>query len=316
MRITVTFVQPLAGGDTPTMNWRTEEWDNELALMKRCGIDTIILIMQRLKRWMAYDSEFLKREEGCFPVYFDYMDMFLTLCEKHDLTMYVPLHSPWHDWLLATYDPQKEYDLYRQLVDEIWERYGHRKAFKGWYFSQEISGADGAPVVKVWQKLAPYCRSISNNLPIMVSPYMRGIFALHPSVDYAKRKLYAQPPEQFRKEWDMIMDMMDGYIDIIAFQDGHVDFHEMPEYFRINVELAEKHHLQCWSNVESFSRSAAMFLHPLSWEELQYKMIAAQEAGHSKLITYIWMPYISPNGPFLQTRGLFKRYCEWFGIDA
>jgi hypothetical protein len=43
MQITGTFVNPVPG-DIPAENWGYKEWDRELELMKKVGIDTLILL--------------------------------------------------------------------------------------------------------------------------------------------------------------------------------------------------------------------------------------------------------------------------------
>ncbi len=312
MKITGTFIQPLSGGDTPVMSWSRDEWDNEFKLMRQLSIDTVILLRLSLDGWMAYDSPWLAKVENAIPPSIDYLDLFLELAEKYSMRMFVPTYSPYHDWLLASYDPKKEYELFQPLIDEVWERYGHRKAFAGWYFAQEISGADSYLVAELFQLLSKYAKNKSNHLPVMMSPGMRGIKALPEEWPIEKKLANIIGPEKHREDWDFLMGMLAGSVDIIAFQDGHVRFQELETYLKINVELARKHGIEIWDNIESFDRDIIPKFQPISWDKLRFKLEAAERAGHDKLITYEFTPFLSPNACYRsQTEPLMRRYCEW-----
>ena len=140
LKITGTFVQPLCGGDIPAMDWRYEEWDAELALMKKIGIDTIILLRQMLGPFAAYNSKYLKSlHPDMWEPSFDYLKMFLDLCEKHEMKFWVPTYNPGHDWLLDSYDPEQECKFLIPLIDELMEKCGSSPAFEGWYFDKEFT---------------------------------------------------------------------------------------------------------------------------------------------------------------------------------
>ena len=312
LKLTGTFLQPLSGGDTPVMSWSRREWDREFRLMRDLGIDTVILLRISLDGWMAYDSEYLRKADHGLPSATDYLDLFLDLAETYHMRMFVPTFSPWHDWLLASYDPEKEFEFFRPLTDEIWSRYGNRKAFGGWYFAQEISGGDSFLVTELFQKLGRYVKEISGNLPVMISPGMRGIKAFPDDWPMEKKQAHLIPPEQHRAEWDPLMEKCKGAVDIIAFQDGHVDFHLLSSYLKINVELARKHGIEIWDNIESFDREIIPKFQPITWDKLRFKLEAALPAKFDKLITYEFTPFLSPNGCYSAwTTSLLERYREW-----
>lgn len=301
MKLTGTFIQPICGGDTPVMNWSRAEWDREFAVMKELGIDTVILLRLFLDDWMAYDSPCLRRLENAIPTQLDYVDLFLSLAEKHGIRLFVPTYSPMHDWLLATYDPKKEFAAFKELVDEIWSRYGNRKAFGGWYFAQEISGADSFLVAELFQMLGKYVKSVSDSLPILTSPGMRKAIGA----------------AEHEKQWDYLLDIMEGAVDIIAFQDGHVSFHQLEEYQAVNVKLARKHGMEVWSNVESFDRQIIPKFQPIAWDKLRFKLNCAVRTGHDKLITYEFTPFLSPYGCYKTwTESLLARYREWCETES
>lgn len=54
--------------------------------------------------------------------------------------------------------------------------------------------------------------------------------------------------------------------DIIAFQDGQVDFNELKEFMEINKKLANKYEINSWTNIESFERGMPIDFLPLIGE--------------------------------------------------
>ena len=63
----------------------------------------------------------------------------------------------------------------------------------------------------------------------------------------------------------MVFSRLEGLVDIVAFQDGQVEFAELAEYAQINSELAGRHGLRCWSNVETFERGMPINYLPIAW---------------------------------------------------
>lgn len=317
-KITGTFIQPLCGGDVPVMDWRFPEWDEEFALMKRIGIDTIILLRQMLGPFAAYNSPWLKKlHPEMWEVSFDYLDMLLRLCEKHGMKFYVPTYNPGHDWLLDSYDPHKEFEFLVPLVDELMEKCGDSPAFAGWYFAHEISRKVAWRVVELFRELGPYCKKISGGKPIMMSPGIQGpkglIADLYPP---AERKAHSVTFEQHREEWDYLMNRLQGAVDIIAFQDGHPDYADLETFQRINVELCRKYHFECWSNLESFDRDTRNpKFQVINWEKLRFKMRSAENAGCTKFITFEFVPFLSPHGCYPAAKYLLRRYLEATGQE-
>ncbi len=311
MKITGTFVQPLCGGEIPLLNWEYEEWDRELALMKAVGIDTIILLRAALGKWASFQSRTLSEQLNCYPSSFDYVKMFLDLAEKHAMKMFVPTFSD-NDWNQPDYDVDARLSIQKSLVSELWSRYGSSPAFAGWYFAHEFMRRDAFRVIELFQKLAPWCRQLSGPLPILMSPYMNGPKSYPYTEDYALRKNKAITPQCHEEEWDWIMGELEGVVDIIAFQDGHVDYDDLGTFLEINARLARKHHIDCWSNIELFDRdNAELILRPLAWEKLRLKLNITDPIGFSKFICYEFVPFMSPHGTYIESRFLLKRYCEF-----
>lgn len=318
LKITGTFVQPLCGGDIPAMDWRYEEWDAELALMKKIGIDTIILLRQMLGPFAAYNSKYLKSlHPNMWEPSFDYLKMFLDLCEKHEMKFWIPTYNPGHDWLLDSYDPEQECKFLIPLIDELMEKCGSSPAFEGWYFAHEISRKVAWRVIDLFRELGPYCKKVSGGKPIMMSPGVQGpkglIADLYPP---AERKARSVTFEQHREEWDWMLSRLQGAVDIVAFQDGHADYEDLETFQKINVELCTKYGIESWSNIESFDRDIRNpKFQVINWEKMRFKMNSAERAGCTKFITFEFVPFLSPNACYPAAKYLLRRYLEETGIE-
>jgi hypothetical protein len=102
---------------------------------------------------------------------------------------------------------------------------------------------------------------------------------------------------------------------VVAFQDGHVPFAELPDHLAVNAELARKHGIASWSNVESFDRDVLIQHQPIAWPKLRYRLECAQGAGVDKLITFEYSHFLSPNSVFPAAHALHRRYREWLAKE-
>lgn len=310
MKITGTFLDEISH-DIPHQNWGREEWDRDFRTMKTVGIDTVILIRCGWKRWITYPSPVLQKERSCFQPPVDLVEMFLELAGKYDMSFYFGTYDSGEYWHQGQF--QKEVDINRKVVDEIWVRYGDFPAFKGWYLSQEVSRKTHK-IIDIYASMGRHCKNISGDLPVLISPYIHGVKAVN-AFGATMESKDGITPEQHEQEWNEILDGISDSVDIIAFQDGHVDFAELPEYLQINKELASSHGMKCWTNSESFDRDMPIKFLPIKWEKLLLKLKAAQIAEVEKAITFEFSHFMSPNSAYLQANGLYKRYCEHFGIE-
>jgi hypothetical protein len=80
----------------------------------------------------------------------------------------------------------------------------------------------------------------------------------------------------------------------------------------VNRELAERHGLRCWSNLESFDRDMPIKFPPTDIRKLLYKAEQASAAGVEKLITFEFSHFMSPNSSYPSARHLYNRYQEWW----
>ncbi len=310
IKITGTFLDEISH-DIPHQNWGKSEWERDFAVMRAIGIDTVILLRCGYGRWMTFPSKvLLKKQDGYAPP-LNLIDLFLQLSEKYGMQFYFGLYDSGEYWTRGQYG--KEIEINIQVIDEVWGQFGSRKAFKGWYLPQEVSRKAGS-IIDLYAKMGLYCKEISGDLPVMISPYIDGVKNVS-STDQAVLKSIGVTPEQHQKEWDDILAGIRDAVDIVAFQDGHVEFFELADYLEINKRLAEKHGMRSWSNCESFDRDMPIKYLPVKWEKLLLKLRAAEKAGIDKVVTFEFSHFMSPNSCYLQAGYLYDRYCEHFGID-
>lgn len=310
MKITGTFLDEISH-DIPHQNWGRAEWDRDFSYMRDIGIDTVILIRSGYRRFITYPSQYLQNKLGCYKPPVDLVEMYLELAEKYGMTFYFGLYDSGHYW--DTGNLSQEIDSNRFVIDEVYQRYGHYKSFGGWYLSMEISrrtkGAAGA-----FKTLGLQCKEVSNGLPTLISPWIDGKKAVMAASSQLTKE-DAVSLREHEKEWSEIFDEISGAVDAVAFQDGHIDFHELPDFFEVNKKMADKYGLKCWTNAESFDRDMPIKFLPVKFEKLKLKLEAAGKAGYEKAITFEFSHFMSPQSAYLQAGHLYNRYKEYFQIS-
>lgn len=309
MRITGTFLDEISH-DIPHQNWAESEWARDFAAMRAIGIDTVILIRCGCARFMTYPSAVLAARQGAYAPSLDLVDLFLRLAHGNGMRFYFGLYDSRHYWHIGDYDT--EIDLNRAVIDEAWERYGSHPAFAGWYLSQEISRRIPG-IASLYTRLGGHCKATSSGLPTLISPYMDGVKNVN-STSNAITKAAGVTIEDHVKEWDEILFGVRGAVDIVAFQDGHVEYSELGDFLAANRELAQRHGMQSWSNTESFDRDMPIKFLPIKWDKLRLKLDAAAAAGVDKVITFEFSHFMSPQSCYPQAHGLFRRYCQHAGL--
>ena len=309
MKITGTFLDEISH-DIPHQNWGEKEWDKDFAAMKAIGIDTVIMIRCGHKRWMTYPSRVLQQRENCYSPPVDLVDMFLRLSEKYGIAFFFGGYDSGKYWEHGQFEQEVEINL--AVIDEVWNKYGKSPAFKGWYLSQEVSRRFGS-IISTYAKMGRHCTTVSGNLTVMISPYIAGVKAVSAFSSQNKAAEGISIAEH-EKEWNEIMDGIRGAVDIVAFQDGHVEFDELTDFLKVNKALATKYGMSSWTNSETFDRDMPIKFLPIKWEKLLMKLKAADVAGIEKAITFEFSHFMSPNSAYLQARGLYGRYREHFNV--
>jgi len=294
--LTGTFLDEISH-DIPSANWGRAEWARDFEVMAATGIDTVILIRAGYRDRCAYDSAVLRKRHGYLIVQEDLVGLFLELAERHGMTFWFGTYDSGEHWLKGEY--QAEIDVNLAFTEEFHTCYGAHPAFGGWYISHEIDAFDDS-VMRVYESLARHLKAL-RDVPTLISPYPRGA------------KQFERPftLAEHTDNWRRIFARIRGLVDIVAFQDGQVEFRELPAYLRTNAALAREAGITCWSNVESFDRDVHWKFPPLAWPKLRYKLEAARAAGVDKLITFEFSHFLSPHSMFPSAAGLHRMYMEW-----
>lgn len=298
--ITGTFLDEISH-DVASANWGREEWRRDFASMKADGIDTIVLNRVGYRDRSTFDSRVLRKAHPQLVVQEDLVALYLGLAAEHGISLW-----------FGTYDSgefaragkhRKEVDLNRALVDEVWERYGRSSAFRGWYLSQDVDAIDD-DALRVYEELIDHVRGTSG-LPVLVS---RSIGGPTPYDENA-------PIDRRLEDWDHSFARLRGLVDVVALRDGDVPTAALGACSTANVELARRHAIQCWSNVETFDRDVHVKYPPIAWPKLRHKMQCALAAGAQKLITFEYSHFLSPNSMYSSAHALHRRYREWLATQ-
>lgn len=306
MKITGTFIDEISH-DIPHQNWGRAEWDRDFAYMKAVGIDTVIMIRSGYRKFITYPSTYLIDNYGCYKPSMDLVELYLQLADKYGMKFYFGLYDSGIYW--DTGNLQHEIDANRYVIEEVWSKYGHYKSFGGWYVSTEISRkTKGA--TEAFRTLGLQCKDISGGLPTFISPWIDGKKAVMASSSQLSKE-DAVSVREHEQEWGEIFEGISGAIDAVAFQDGHIDYNELPAFFEINKKLADKYGMQCWTNAESFDRDMPIKFFPIKFDKLRLKLEAAAQAGYDKAITFEFSHFMSPQSAYLQAGHLYNRYKEY-----
>lgn len=310
MKITGTFLDEISH-DIPHQNWGYAEWDKDFASMKSIGIDTVVLIRSGHKKFITYPSDYLMKNHGCYRPPMDLVEMYLKLAEKYGMSFYFGLYDSglyWHN-----HECEKEMEISRNVASEVWKRYGKSPAFRGWYINFEVSRAFKG-ITELYSGMGTFVKDLSDGLPTLISPFIEGI---KPPVanDSTIINPNAITIDTHEKEWNQILSDIKGAVDIVAFQDGHCDYHELADYLRVNKKLADRYQMETWTNCETFDRDMPIRFLPIKWEKMLLKLEAARQAGIDKAITFEFSHFMSPNSSYKSAEHLFNRYCEYFGIN-
>ena len=306
MLLSGTFIDEISH-DIPHQNWGAKEWEQDFQYMKQAGIDTVVVIRCGYRKFITYPSEYLIKTHGCYKPPVDLIELFLSLSDKYEMNFYFGLYDSGIYW--DTGDLTHEIEDNKFVIEEAWKNYGHHPSFKGWYLSMEISRRTiGA--TQAFSTLGLQCKQISNNLPTFISPWIEGKKAvLAASSQLTKTDTISV--EAHEKEWREIFSGLQGAVDAVAFQDGHIDYNELDTFFTVNKKLADEFSLQCWTNAETFDRDMPIKFLPIKFEKLKLKLEAAARAGYDKAITFEFSHFMSPQSSYIQAHHLYNRYQEY-----
>lgn len=308
LRITGTFLDEISH-DIPHQNWGPAEWEADFRNMKAIGIDTVIMIRSGYRKFITWPSKYLLNK-GCYMPSMDLLELFLSLADKYDMKFYFGLYDTGKYW--DSGDMKAEMDTNKFVIDEVWSQYGHHKSFQGWYISTEISRATKG-AVECFYTMGKMCKEVSDNLPTFISPWIDGKKAVS-AKSGTLTKAEAVSVQQHEKEWNEIFSGIHEVVDACAFQDGHIDYDELDDFFSVNKMLADRYGMQCWTNAETFDRDMPIKFFPIKFDKLRMKLEAAARCGYDKAITFEFSHFMSPQSAYLQAGHLYDRYKDYFNI--
>ncbi|MFZ5517645.1 MAG: DUF4434 domain-containing protein [Candidatus Zhuqueibacterota bacterium] len=293
-KITGTFLDEITH-DIPSNNWGREEWLREFDVMKSIGMDTVIIIRAGYRNSVIFSSKvidgFLVNEEDLARLFFEAAD-------QRKMKLFFGIYDSGRYWMEN--DWKKEADINLKFIDEVWDRYGRHESFYGWYLTHEVSQGENS-YIQLVTTIADYCKRITPGKSTLISPYYHG--AKHNAAS-------AISVAQHEKIWREIFREINGYIDICAFQDGHVHFHELETWMQVTRHLADEFGMTMWSNCESFDRDMPIRFLPIDWRKMKAKLVATCPYVE-KIITFEFPHFMSPNSLWPSAGNLFRRYREF-----
>lgn len=294
MRITGTFLDEITH-DIPSQNWGTVEWRREFAHFREVGIDTAIIIRAGYRNRCIYPSRVLG---DLLPAYDDLARLFFDLGEEFGVGIWFGLYDSGRHWLRGAW--WDEVEVNRRFIDEVVQRYGEAASFAGWYICHESSRND-VNIVDIFRELGGHCRAALDR-PVLISPFPQG------AKQFTGADVFSL--EESMEHWAHIFSECPGAFDICAFQDGQIQYQEVPAFHQAVRSLGDRHSVRIWSNVETFDRDMPIKFPPADWRNLRFKLEAA--AGTvEKIITFEAPHFLSPNSVWESGRNLFDRYWEW-----
>ena len=158
--------------------------------------------------------------------------------------------------------------------------------------------------------LGEHCKAVSGQLTTLISPYIDGVKNISQYKPETSRTLGVSL-KRHEEDWNEIFDGIKNAVDIVAFQDGHIDFDELDDFLQINKQMADKYGIRSWTNSETFDRDMPIKFLPIKWEKLLMKLKAAERAGMEQAITFEFSHFMSPQSAYLQAGHLYNRYKDY-----
>jgi hypothetical protein len=300
--VTGTFIDEMTC-DIPSQNWGRADWEKEFDLYSAIGMDTVILIRAGMGARLACPSKSVSSRISTLPVYVDLVEMFLELAAPRGIDFYFGLYDSDYHW--HRYDWRSEVDINREFIAEMWDRYGAMPAFRGWYLPHETTDSS-LRIVDINTALAAEIRKRSD-LPILVSPYFMG----RPDIaGHRDPRTLPRTPEEHGRIWQEIFGRYSGLVTHCAFQDATTDLLLLEEFTQATVEAAAGTGIALWSNLETFDRDMPIKFPPADWRKLAHRLDTVQPYV-SKVITFEFAHFLSPNSTLQAARNLYDRYAEF-----
>lgn len=288
MRISGAFIDEITW-DIQSQNWSASDWEKDFETMAQIGIDTVVLIRGGLNKRTLFPTK-LFDNKFC-P---DLAKLFLDLAHTHGIKLFFGTYDS-GEFFGRKVTPDSEFKINKLFIQEVMERYGDHPALYGWYICQEPYG-DQPGIKEYFSMIASFLKQLKPHAPILISPCF-------PSID-------KRPLVEFRESWLKILKETEGFIDYIAFQDGTCPSIEMlGPYLKAASEFCKEMNVGLWSNAETFQRGLSWNFPPVDYRLLFDKLAIASKYV-SKIITFEFSHFMSPNSDFPSARKLYQLYIK------
>lgn len=300
---------PNAGGTQPSISgtflqlsnalarYSEAEWAQELDWMQEVGIELIII------QYAGYGNSWWYPRTAGTP---DLIGLIMSLAEERDMQVMLGLHLDPAFWE-GTHDMATEVERNRSVASQLWERYGARPSFAGWYIPHELSdhtfrnAREYLASIDLHSQLAQHLRALAPQVPISVAPYYGGTY----------------DERSYGLMWGAYLNSVD--VDIIMLQDGvgthRVGIDDIAPHFRALRNAIGQRPIALWSDVEIFDQIHGWPVDDEPWaattgafDRIRAQMEAA-EPYVTRLVIFEFSHYMSPRTP--EATALFEAYRSW-----
>jgi len=277
-------------------------WRTELALMKRIGMDTVVVNFVARDRYYYYPTNIA----GGLPGRVDSIENILDAADQHKMKVFLGLHMDADQFSSSSFDLEANLSQGQAELNELWARYGDHASLVGWYMPQEINDYMILHQPQLRDNVVAYTRQVTNKarsltrLPMMISPF------------------FGQNPDAaaYARWWDETGLPQTG-VDIVALQDGvgthRTTIDEAKAVFAALRPVMAKHRVEFWANNESFNQVHGWPIDDRRWaaEPTDIETFIAQIESTTpyvkKSITFEFSTYFSPQGTPAAER-LYRSY--------
>ncbi|MEX2310362.1 MAG: DUF4434 domain-containing protein [Pirellulales bacterium] len=264
-------------------------WRAELALMKRIGMDTLVV------NYVARDNVYFypTSVSGGVPGAVDSIENILDAADEHRMKVFLGLHMDHDQYRSSSFDLQANLSQGQAELNELWTRYGSHASLAGWYMPQEINDYMVTHQPELRDDIVAYTKDLATQarlltgLPMMISPF------------------FGQNPDAaaYARWWDET-GLPETGVDIVALQDGvgthRTTIDEAKAVFQALQPVLVKHGVAFWANNESFNQIHGWPVDDRRWaaEPTGIDTFVAQIESAApfveKSITFEFSTYMSP----------------------
>ncbi|HHE73183.1 MAG TPA: DUF4434 domain-containing protein [Chloroflexi bacterium] len=285
--------------------WTAEEIERLFTEMERDGIN-LILPTTGTGDKVWYPSRILQPQAEC-----DWVGRLFDLAAEHGMEVILSgIPYTYHlQFQGQAWDPQADLEMNQRICAELYELYGQRPNFWGWYIPHETGDrVHRGDVMTILRALPPFLKTLTPDRPVAHSPW----FTSHLTVGQD-----ATTPAEFAAEWDAMLQEIEG-LDVLAIQDSTAPFDEIGDWFEAVAPVCAQHHVELWSVVELFPRDHRTgypdMTRAISFADLRAKMAAAAPYVQD-YACWEYQNYLNPHSPLQGARETSAAYRAYYEAD-